>query len=72
MYESTGKPSVAKFRSRLVVIRKASQSGLELAERWNPKGRYYHTRQQMIKFYAANITICDSMLEFIDAGKRRR
>lgn len=72
MYESTGKPSVAKFRARLAVIRKASASGLELAERWNPKGRYYDLRIQMIKFFGSNIRICDTALDFIERGKRRR
>lgn len=72
MYQSTGKPSVAKFRARLEVIRKASASGLELAEHWNPKGRYCQMRVQMIKFFGSNIAICDKALEFIERGKRRR
>ena len=71
MYQSTGKPSVAKFRARLVTIRKCSVSGLELAERWNPKGRYYQSRVQMMKFFASNIKICDGLIQHIDAGKRR-
>ena len=72
MYHTTGKPSVAKFRARLEVIRKASVSGLEFAEHWNPKGRYFDTQRQLIKFFGSNVQICDGLLRYIDAGKRRR
>ncbi len=72
MYHSTGKPSVAKFRARLEVIRKASVSGVELAEHWNPKGRNYDTRIQMMKFFGSNVQICDGLLRHINAGRKLR
>ena len=37
MYEAGGRPSPAKFRSRLVRIQEAAYTGRILAERWNPK-----------------------------------
>ena len=72
MYQSTGKPSVAKFRSRLVTIRKCSISGQELAMRWNPKGRYFQFRRDLLKIFRANEQWANEMIAFIDAGKRRR
>ena len=72
MYQSTGKPSVAKFRARLEVIRKASVSGRELAVRWNPKGRYAQFHRDVLKIFKANEQWANELIAFIDAGKRRK
>lgn len=72
MYHSTGKPSVAKFRARLEVIRKASASGHELAKRWNPTGRYYQMRRELISLFIANEEVARDWVSYIDAGRRRR
>lgn len=72
MYQSKGKPSVAKFRARLEVIRKASASGYMLAERWNPKGRYYQMRRELMTLFRANEEVARDWIAYIDAGKRRR
>lgn len=72
MYQSTGKPSVAKFRARLEVIRKASASGHALAMRWNPKGRYFQMQRELIALFKANEEVAEDWLAYIDAGKRRK
>lgn len=51
MYQSTGKPSIAKFRSRLLRIEECADTGQELAERWNPKGRNARLQTDLIKFF---------------------
>ncbi len=72
MYQNKGKPSVAKFRARLEVIRKASASGYDLAMRWNPKGRYYQFRREAAQLFKANEKKAEELLAFIEAGRRRR
>ena len=65
MYQSTGKPSVAKFRCRLEVIRKACQSGKTLAEHWNPKGRYFKIQRDMIQFFDVNEKLAEDFLAYL-------
>ena len=71
MYQRTGKPSVAKFRCRLQAIHDASASGLEMAEHWNPKGRYFKTRRDMIAFFKANKEASTVILEYLKKGNGR-
>jgi len=66
MYENTGKPSLAKFRARLTVIKKASQSGKVLAERWNPKGRHFYVQRKMIQHFEEANKTASKLLEIID------
>jgi len=70
IYDSIGNPSVAKFRCRLEVIKKASRSGRALADHWNPKGRYFKMQREMIAFFNDSEKQCDSFLDFIERGKR--
>lgn len=51
MYQRTGKPSISKFRSRLARIQECSETGAELARRWNPKGRNAAIQIDLIKFF---------------------
>lgn len=51
MYKSTGKPTTAKFKQRLDRIRQCSETGLELADRWNPKGRNYRAKRELMQFF---------------------
>lgn len=65
MYQSTGKPSVAKFRCRLQVIQDAATSGKTLAEHWNPKGRYFKVQRDMIRYFEDTAKISAMLLEFL-------
>lgn len=71
MYQRTGKPSVAKFRCRLKAIQDASASGLELAEHWNPKGRYFEIQRDMIQFFKVNEKLSAEYLEFLNRRNGR-
>ena len=71
MYKSTGNPSVAKFKARLVRIQECSESGRVLAQRWNPKGRNFEIQRQMIKFFSSNEEICKRMLDHLNKGNGR-
>ena len=68
MYQSTGKPSVAKFRARLNRINECAATGLELAERWNPKGRNFKIQRDMIKFFKMTAELAEAF----DAELARR
>ena len=70
MYQSTGKPSVAKFRCRLQVINDACQSGKELAKKWNPKGRYFQIQRDMIQFFDVNEKLTADFLAYLALNKR--
>lgn len=72
MYENSRNPSIAKFRTRLEVIRKASRSGLIMAENWNPKGRYFHIQREMIEWFAANEKTAEGFLAFLAPRPRPR
>ena len=63
MYHSTGKPTPAKFRARLARMSECADTGLELAERWNPKGRNYELRRALIRFFRDSGEIIDVLLE---------
>ena len=71
MFAETGKGTPAKFRSRLRVIREAAANGVLMAQRWNPKGRNYELRREMVAFF----TYCDQtselMLQHLDRQRRR-
>ncbi len=51
MYQNTGKPSIAKFRSRLERIQECAETGHELADRWNPKGCNVGTQSDLMIFF---------------------
>ncbi len=72
MYQSTGKPSVAKFRARLQVMNDAARSGRQLAEKWNPKGRYFKIQRDMIEFFSQTERETNTYLAFINSGKRQK
>ncbi len=71
MYQKTGKPSVAKFRARLARIQEASQSGLELAQHWNPKGRNFKIQRDMIEFFKYGEESSRLILEYLNRGNGR-
>ena len=72
MYEKTRNPSIAKFRTRLEVIRKASHSGLIMAENWNPKGKYFHIQREMIDWFEASEKMCEGFLVFLAPKPKRK
>ncbi len=69
MYQSTGKPSIPKFRGRCERILECSQTGLELAERWNPKGRNAQLQSLLIETYKANVEMMEHLLAMMN-GRR--
>ena len=69
MYQSTGKPSVAKFRCRLQVINDAATSGKVLADHWNPKGRYFQIQRDMIRYFEDTAKISEMLLEFLNVKR---
>jgi hypothetical protein len=74
MYQKTGKPSIAKFKSRLITIIKACHTGRVLAEKWNPKGRNFKIQRDMLKFFAETETEAYSYLTTLElrAGSKTR
>ncbi len=70
MYESTGKPSVSKFRCRLAVINKAATSGKILADHWNPKGRHFDVQRKMIRYFEDTAKISGMLLEYLERNPR--
>lgn len=42
------KPTPTNIRNRLFRIEADAESGAELARRWNPKGRYFAARRDLI------------------------
>ena len=71
MYKQTGKPSVAKFKARLVRIHECCESGEELALRWNPKGRNFHIQREMIQFFKVNKKLSADFLAYLNKGNGR-
>ena len=71
MYQKTGKPSVAKFKARLVRIHECCESGEELALRWNPKGRNFQIQRDMIEFFRMNKEMSAGFLDFLNKGNGR-
>ena len=71
IYAEVGKPSPAKFRRRLEVIRDASHSGAEMARRWNPKGRNYEARRKLVEFFKDSDEIATMFLEHFERQRRR-
>lgn len=61
MYQSTGKPSIPKFKARVTRIAECASSGRALANRWNPKGcnfvlqRELCSRLRIIEEHAAEL-----------------
>ncbi len=71
MYIKTGKPSVAKFKARLVRIHECCESGEELALRWNPKGRNFQVQRDMIKFFRVTKNLSADFLSYLNKGNGR-
>ena len=71
MFAETGKGTPAKFRSRLRTINEAAANGIVMAERWNPKGRNYQLRREMVVFFKHCEQITDHMLELFERQRRR-
>ena len=71
MYQRTGKPSVAKFRTRLKAIREASRSGRVLANHWNPKGANFQIQRDMIAFFGDAEKTSDAMLTVLEKRSSR-
>lgn len=72
IYAQVGKPSPAKFRRRLEVIRDASHSGELMAMRWNPKGRDFEARREMVQFFQQCHDFTTAMLQHFERGLRKR
>ena len=70
MYQSTGKPSLSKFRCRLQVMQDASRSGKELAEKWNPKGRYFKIQRDLIRYFDESEKITADFLAYLKPIRR--
>ncbi len=71
MYKKTGKPSVAKFKARLVRIHECCESGQELAERWNPKGRNFKIQRDLIEYFKVNKEMTADFLDYLNKGNGR-
>ncbi len=69
MYEAGGRPSPAKFRSRLTRILEAAHTGRVLAERWNPKGRNYQAMRELIEFYTHAEAESERLLALLNRGR---
>ncbi len=69
MYHSTGKPSVAKFRARCRAIEQAAGTGLELAKRWNPKGRNFRLQRDLIQWFKLTEELARDFAEYME-GRR--
>lgn len=68
MYQATGKPSVAKFKARLVRIHECCESGQLLAERWNPKGRNFKIQRDLIEYFKVNKEMTQDFLDYLNKG----
>jgi len=63
MYQSSGKPSIAKFRSRMTRINEAAETGLDLCRRWNPKGRNAVIHRQLNQYFKDTLEISEMFLQ---------
>ncbi len=66
MYQSSGKPSIAKFRGRMERIHECAETGLALTQRWNPKGRNVTLMRQLNQYFKDTLAISEAFLTEFD------
>lgn len=72
MYRKDGKPSIAKFRTRLTRIIECAETGQNLALRWNPKGRYFQPRRDLVKFFRETEARANELQALLEQRAPRR